>query len=57
MSINPNCERPAPLCYRRRGATTAAQSRSQIDGSAVLLALSVVTAIVVFLLAYRGPLL
>jgi hypothetical protein len=38
-------------------ASIAVQSRPQVDGSVVLLALGLVTAIAVFLLTYRGALL
>jgi hypothetical protein len=57
MSIEPIGERPAPRCYHRPSAKTAVQSRVQMDGSAVLLALSLATAITAFLLGYRGSLL
>lgn len=57
LSIEPIGERPAPRCYRRPSATAAIKSRTQINGSAVFLALSLATAITVFLLAYRGSVL
>jgi hypothetical protein len=46
----------APRCYRRPSANVAGQSRVLIEGT-VLLALNLVTAIAVFLAAYRGSLL
>jgi hypothetical protein len=57
VSAEPFYERRAPSCYRRPSARTAMQSRSQVDGNVVLLALSLVTAIAVFLLTYRSELL
>jgi hypothetical protein len=57
MSIEPIDERRAPRCYCRPSASIAVQSRPQVDGSVVLLALGLVTAIAVFLLTYRGALL
>jgi hypothetical protein len=50
-------EQGAPRCYRRPSANVAGQSRVLIEGSTVLLALNLVTAISVFLAAYRGSLL
>jgi len=52
MPADPFYEQRAPRCYRRPRATIAAHSR--IEGSAVFLALSLFTAITVFLLAYRS---
>jgi hypothetical protein len=57
MSIEPMGQRRAPRCYRRPNARTLVQSRPQVDSSVVLLALSLVTAIAVFLVTYRGVLL
>ena len=55
MSITPIRERPAPRCYGRPSLKTV-QRGPRIDGTNVLLALNLLTALVVFLLAYRGSL-
>lgn len=57
MSIEPIAVRPAPRCYRRPSTITRIQSRAQIDVSIVLMALTLITAVAVFLLTYRGPFL
>ena len=57
MSVEPFYGRRAPRCYRRSRPSISVESRFQVEGSAVLLALSILTAITVFLLALRGSLL
>jgi hypothetical protein len=57
MSIEPIGGRPAPRCYRRARTMPRVESREQIDTSTVLMALTLVTAVAVFLLFSRGPLL
>jgi hypothetical protein len=56
MSIEPIGGRPAPRCYRRARTTLRVERRDQIDTSTVLMALTLITAVAVFLLVYRGPL-
>ena len=53
MPIEPVNKRGAPRCYRGTAAASVRQ-RTEIDANAILLTLSFATAIVVFLLAYRG---
>jgi hypothetical protein len=57
VSLEPFYERRAPRCYRRPRTNTAVERRFQDEGSAVLFALSLLTAITVFVLFFRGSLL
>jgi hypothetical protein len=57
MSIEPIGERSASRCYCRPKAIAAARTQTPIEGSTVVLVLSLISAIIVFLLAYRGSVL
>lgn len=57
MSIEPIGGRTAPRCYRRARTMPRVESRHQIDTSTVLMALTLITAVAVFMFVYRGPLL